>query len=295
LRLHQAISWCGEPLEGHMAATAMLAWRLYHRDWGILRRRLAILLGGEPPAWILLLAGALHDAGKAPRCYQERALERCKLGGDPSFGLHEYLSGYTGMALAMTLAGKGEAPRHARVPLYAAAAAALLHHHGMSERVKPVREARERLLGLGCLEADGRPRELRLMALLVASACRLLEEMGPAGVPRGSITSCREAAEIGGAAVGDVEPASVWGLMRDFLGRAKLGVLRGSGEVRAFRAMTSFLAGAVSLADTIAASLCRRGTLGGYAARVLAENARMQSVLNEVRRDVLELCGGGES
>jgi CRISPR-associated endonuclease Cas3-HD len=285
----EIISWCGESLEGHMAATALMAWRLYSRDWRILRHRLAGLLGGEPPAWILLLVGALHDAGKASPCYQERALESCRSGGHPSFSLHEYLSAYAGLALARVLEG---APRPLSVSLYASAAAALLHHHGMSERILPARDAEKRLLRLGCLEANGRPKQLRLMTLLTASACRLLEEARLTGIPLDLIVECRETVLARGASVGEVEPADVWGLMRDFLNRASLGVLRGFREVRAFRAMTSFLTGATSLADTVAASLCRRETLGGYAARVLAENARMQRVLAESRYEVLSLCRG---
>jgi CRISPR-associated endonuclease Cas3-HD len=286
----EPISWCGEPLRVHLAATAAVAWSLYSRGWRVVAGRAARVLGAEPPGWALLLAGAIHDAGKAASCYQGRAAEACGRGEAPSFALHEYLSAYAGLLLARAAPLRG----HAGLALYAAAEAALLHHHGMSQRgprLLPPREALQELRRRGC----GHPGRGDVEAMIGSAleACRLLEaEAGRLHVP----------GELVGGCLGTLAEASKEAIEGSSGGGAPtlleaLRLLAGE-EVAgpparpAFRAMSSLLAGAVSLADTVAASLCRSGRLGGYPLRVLGENPRLLGLLQRLEGVIRGFCGG---
>ena len=132
------IAWCspGEQpgahktysLVQHSLQTAAIADLFYDRwRW---RSRVSNL-----PESLLLITASLHDIGKAWRGYQEAALNSCSRGMEPSFRLHELLSGIV-VASMKREAGRR---RHdsAGSPLWEALiVGVILHHHGMTSRYK---------------------------------------------------------------------------------------------------------------------------------------------------------------
>ncbi|MEB3846566.1 MAG: CRISPR-associated endonuclease Cas3'' [Desulfurococcales archaeon] len=91
------------------------------------------------PDSLLLITAGLHDIGKAWRGYQEAALSRCSRGREPSFRLHELLSGIVAASMKRETEMERETERHrrllARSPLWEALiVGVILHHHGMTSR-----------------------------------------------------------------------------------------------------------------------------------------------------------------
>ena len=130
------IAWCspGEQpgahktysLVQHSLQTAAIADLFYDRwRW---RSRVSNL-----PESLLLITASLHDIGKAWRGYQEAALNSCSRGREPSFWLHEILSGII-VAVMKREASRSEHVL-ARSPLWDALVVGVtLHHHGMTSR-----------------------------------------------------------------------------------------------------------------------------------------------------------------
>ena len=274
----RAVSWCGEELEDHLASTALVARILYGRDWEALRARIQRRLCGSPggtcgwpPSWLLELAACIHDIGKASPPYQSDARRLCGEGRAPRFYLHEYLSAYAALAVAEKVASAlqlgGPERAAAASSLAAAATAAMLHHHGMRGRLTSVGEAQARLERGGYLPVG--LDVLRGMIEHTSACCEELPAKGCAWIARVILDSSRELGKAPG----------FQSLMRGMPGRPWILGSLGSGALSSYQAMASFLAGAVALSDTLAASLCRRGSPGGYAERILRESTRMKGSL----------------
>lgn len=271
----KARSWCGEELPRHGAAVAVIASSLYRREWIVVARRHAL------PTWLLTLAAAAHDAGKALPCYQAALEAACESGSNPSFAMHEAASAYAILAV----------PRLAPGPLGVweasiVAAAAWLHHHGMGGRLIPP----GLVAGLGRLRPCSGPSLAReasspegLAAMLesVIEACRLaIEHLGGSSCSGALLDQLARAST---RAPEDPRSIPSWlevfgGAGRGLYGSVPEDPPRGyEGRRGSYIAASSFLAGVVSLSDTLAAQASRRGlealrAPGGYAGRVLSEN-----------------------
>ncbi len=136
--LDNAIAWCHScngyrsprifGLVSHSIYTAALA-DLFIDRWRW-RSRVSNL-----PDSLLFITAALHDIGKAWRGYQRAAIDYCNNGKEPSFFLHELLSGTIIAAIA------SQADEHARISTEdilwrSLTMGIILHHHGMIRRYK---------------------------------------------------------------------------------------------------------------------------------------------------------------
>ncbi len=176
------IAWCspGEQpgtyetytLVQHSLHTAAIADLFYDRwRW---RSKVSNL-----PDSLLLITAGLHDIGKAWRGYQEVAINRCSRGREPSFWLHEILSGIIVAAM------KREASRSkhvlARSPLWDALIAGVtLHHHGMTSRYgNSIVKVVNKLFENGIVGEDFPPLSIReLLEDTLPPTREILEKLG---------------------------------------------------------------------------------------------------------------------
>jgi hypothetical protein len=242
------------------------------------------------PLWILPLTAAFHDVGKTVSEFQSRARRSCRAGSKPSFPLHEYLGALPLLAMSYL-----EGWRDAWKSLWfsVAAAGVVLHHHGMSGRLMFLSEALKVISAKSKVNLD--TDAVLLMAEVGLEACRLSYEISARlGARHSSILSkCVEAArevrdrlkdENNGLRVlsnlnalsseckGFPAQPPLW-VTKLFRGLylTDRGEPVGQG-LESYWALSTFVGGAVSLADTAVSSYWRSGGISRYALRVLGED-----------------------
>lgn len=262
------IAWCGEDLKGHMAVTSIIALEVYREEWPYMARR------HEAPQWILPLAAAYHDAGKALDEFQEKALSSCRNGREPSFYLHEYLG-----AIPILIASK--LLRHDDEQLWTAVAAAgvMMHHHGMTGRLIYMGDALEEALRRKTTKVDASnvlkmaragleacSLALKISSCVGSSAAHAMEEcLGRAKIIYNILKANKEKVEL---MINRLSEEARW------MPREPPNWIIKSPKIEIYWPLSTFITGALSLADTIVASYFRNRKIGGYALRVLKEDPK---------------------
>lgn len=302
------IAWCEdgniEPLDLHMAASALIALEVYWDEWRYVSRRYGA------PHWILPLTAAYHDVGKAVPAFQDRASRSCRMGRKPSFPLHEYIG-----AIPLLTASYVEDWKDPQESLWLSVAAAgvILHHHGMSGRLKFMNEAMKKLSNT--IKAALNTQVVLLMAEIGLEACKLAYEVSTRLGTRhsstleqcvGAASKMKERLESGESSIPGIIhelqikhtgfPAEPPWWVTELFGESpmlgdKAPMERG---LESYWALSTFIGGAISLADTAVSSYWRGGGISGYALRVLGEDPRRLKAAKSLLDRIRVATGGGE-
>ncbi len=280
------IAWCspGEQpgtyetytLVQHSLHTAAIADLFYDRwRW---RSKVSNL-----PDSLLLITAGLHDIGKAWRGYQEVAINRCSRGREPSFWLHEILSGII-VAVMKREASRSEHVL-ARSPLWDALVVGVtLHHHGMTSRYgNSIVKIIEKLFLDGIVGKGFPPLSIRgLLEDALPSTREILEKIGCLAEKLGkgynsdlmnNMIKLVDSLASGIARNAELDQYTIFEFKKNIEESLKN---NGKGpEKEKLSAAMVVLAGFTAIADSTAASMerSRNGTIprGTYAWRVLEE------------------------